>query len=139
MYDRFQSMYQGKPSMNLAGGFASPVYKGEYNIDIPFTYDSRAILSDIEEGTVYIKFRMKDATGVEFKYGEALPWKNKEGKKLQGMAMQVQSNVNLKDIDPADYDIVQKSIYEGNGNWKHIVEDKSIKVDKILDKIKKCN
>ncbi len=125
--------------MNLAGGFASPVYKGEYKIDIPYTYDSRAILSDIEEGTVYIKFRIKDASGLEFKYGKALPWKSKDGEKLQGMAMQVQSNVNLKDIDKSKYDIVQQSIYEGNGKWKHIVEDKSVKVDKILDKIKNCN
>ncbi len=124
----------------MSGGFASPVFKGEYNkIDIPYTYDSRALLDNIQEGTVYIKFRVKDPEGLTFKYGEAIPWKNKDGQKLQGMAMQVQSNVNLKDIDKSRYDIVQKSIYEGNGEWRHIVEDVSKKVDDIMGNLKNCN
>ena len=47
-FDRFQS------NKVLSGSFASPVYKGEYNkIDMPFTYDSRALLDDIKEGTYY--------------------------------------------------------------------------------------
>ena len=127
-FDRFQK------SENLDGSFAAPVGKDEYfKIDIPYTYDSRALLSNIEEGTVYIKFKIKDSKGLEFNYGPAAPWKNKKGNPLSGKAQQIQSNVKFDELNPNSFEIVQKSVFK-NGEWKHIIEDFS----KQLDEFKFC-
>ncbi|WP_425658301.1 fibronectin type III domain-containing protein [Tenacibaculum ascidiaceicola] len=145
IYDRFQTpriLENGDVQSieTLGGGFASPVFKGEYNIDIPYTYDSRALLDNVKEGTVYIKFRVKDPKGLIFKYGEAIPWKNRTEDKLQGMAMQVQiDGIKFHSDGFKDkYDIVQKSIYR-NGKWEKITEDVSKKVDDIMGNLKKCD
>ena len=72
--------------------------------------------------------------------GDAIPWKNRDGTQLQGMAKQILID-EIKFHDPSfknKFDEVQKSVYR-NGKWESLVEDKSIKVDKILDKIKDCN
>ena len=83
----------------------------------------------------YIKFKIKDFSGLEIKYGEALPWKNKFGKPLDGNADQVEilgkKFHNLE--EGLDYEIVQKSIYR-NGKWDDIVPDRSLirsKIDKL--------
>ncbi len=146
IYDRFQTprvLENGdiQSIENLGGGFASPVFKGEYNkIDIPYTYDSRALLDNIQEGTVYIKFRIKDPNGLSFKYGEALPWKNRAQGKLQGKAMQVQiENIKFHSEGfKGKYDIVQKSIYR-NKKWHHEINDLSETVDNIMGNLKKCD
>ncbi|MBF4516607.1 fibronectin type III domain-containing protein [Flavobacterium sp. ANB] len=145
LFDRFQNPKVDKADgkitevTELGGGFASPVKLDEYNkIDIPYTYDSRALLEDIQEGMVYIKFRMKNVDGLKFSYGDAIPWKNKNGVLQQGLAKQIQSNHKFHDatyfIKGATYDIVQRSVFRG-GKWVDEIEDLTFKVDKLMTKI----
>lgn len=82
-FDRFQTKYNGKEQDILGGGFASPVNNSVYNqIDNMFTYDARALMDDLEEGTYYFKFRLRDTGGVSFDVGTAIPWKTKAGKEV---------------------------------------------------------
>ncbi|WP_131494904.1 fibronectin type III domain-containing protein [Flavobacterium sp. MEB061] len=145
LFDRFQNPKVDKADgkvtevTELGGGFASPVNLDEYNkIDIPYTYDSRALLEDIQEGMVYIKFRMKNVDGLKFSYGDAIPWKNKNGVLQQGLAKQIQSNHKFHDatyfIKGATYDIVQRSVFRG-GKWVDEIEDLTFKVDKLIKNI----
>lgn len=145
LFDRFQNPRVDKADgkvtevIELGGGFASPVKLDEYNkIDIPFTYDSRALLEDIQEGMVYIKFRIKKADGLKFRYGDAIPWKNKNGISQQGLAKQVESST-MKFHDEAfingiHYDIVQRSVFRG-GRWVDDIEDLTFRVDKLIKNI----
>lgn len=145
LFDRFQNPKVDKADgkitevTELGGGFASPVKLDDYNkIDIPYTYDSRALLEDIQEGMVYIKFRMKNVDGLKFSYGDAIPWKNKNGVMQQGLAKQIQSNHKFHDvtyfIKGATYDIVQRSVFRG-GKWVDEIEDLTFKVDKLIKNI----
>ena len=144
IFDRFQNPKVDKADgkitevTELGGGFASPVYKNEYNkIDIQYTYDSRALLEDVQEGIVYIKFKIKDASGIEFSYGDAIPWKNKNGIKQQGLAKQIRTKPKFHESSFKKgiiYDIVQHSIFRG-GKWVDEIEDLTYKMDKIITKI----
>ena len=145
LFDRFQNPKVDKADgkvtevTELGGGFASPVKLDEYNkIDIPYTYDSRALLEDVQEGMVYIKFRIKKADGFSFSYGDAIPWKNNKGVMQQGLAKQVQSTTMRFHDDVfkrgIHYDIVQRSIFRG-GKWVDDIEDLAFKVDKLIEKI----
>ena len=121
---------------DLGGRFASPVFQGEYNkIDMPFTYDSRALLDDIQEGTVYIKFKIIDYSDLEFKYGNAIPWKNRKGEVVSGNAKQIESNKGFHTLAEESYEIIQKSVFKG-GKWIDIIPDKSLKIDDLVKKIK---
>ncbi|WP_264529648.1 fibronectin type III domain-containing protein [Flavobacterium sp. N502540] len=144
IFDRFQNPKVDKADgkitevTELGGGFASPVYKNEYNkIDIQYTYDSRALLEDVQEGMVYIKFKIKDASGIEFSYGDAIPWKNKNGIKQQGLAKQIRTKPKFHESSfkkGITYDIVQRSVFRG-GKWVDDIEDLTYKMDKIITKI----
>lgn len=141
VFDRFQTKYRGVEQSQLGGSYASPVLGSQYNqIDNVFTYDARALMDDLEEGTHYIKFRLKNTDNITFEVGEAIPWKNKKGVKTSGGAIQVK----IKDrkfsdlIEGKDYDIIQQS-RKSNGSWKHLIEDTREVVNKILRKPLNCN
>lgn len=107
-FDRFQG-YE-----DLGGSFASPVYTGEDVGDLVFTYDSRALNTQIPEGTFYLKFKFKNnlPQDLQFEYGEAIPWFN-----AAGNADQIKSNYNFNNlIEGVHYDVVEKLVYQ-NGQW----------------------
>lgn len=142
VFDRFQTKYRGIEQSKLGGSYASPVLGSQYNqIDNVFTYDARALMDDLEEGTYYIKFRLKNTDNITFEVGEAIPWKNKKGVKTAGGAVQVKiNNKKFSDlIEGKDYDIIQQSRRESNGSWKHLIEDTRELVNKILSKQLDCN
>lgn len=112
VFDRFQGNEQ------LSGGFASPVLNSSEGVaDLVFTYDSRALASQIQDGTHYIKFKLKDNLpgNLEFEYGEAIPWFN-----LPGNADQIKTSIpfqNLKD----NVEILEVLKYDGiNNKWVKI-------------------
>ena len=79
-----------------------------------FTYDSRALNSQIPDGTYYIKFKLKDNLPPDliFEYGEAVPWFN-----TAGNADQIKSSYRLNDlIEDTHYDVLEKLVYQ-NGQW----------------------
>ncbi len=141
VYDRFQTVRVDKEgniieSQKLGGGFASPVPKNKYDVDYPYSYASRALMDDISEGTYYIKFKLKNTQGVSFEVGEAIPWRTKEGKRVQGKATQIKSNVKLNELEKdIDYEILQRSVYR-NSNWVDEVEDIGFQLDKFKFKCK---
>lgn len=108
VFDRFQG-YE-----NLGGSFASPVYEGEGVGELVFTYDSRALSSQIPENTFYIKFKFKNnlPQGLKFEYGEAIPWFN-----TMGNADQVKSTINFNNlVEGVHYEVLEKLKFV-NGNW----------------------
>src|SRR5690606_21257001 len=89
VFDRFQ--IAGRE--NLEGSFASPVLNSNEGVeDLVFTYDSRALAKSIKEGTIYIKFRLKEniPDNLIFEYGEAIPWFD-----FTGNADQIKSSVSF--------------------------------------------
>lgn len=97
-------------------------------------------MDDLEEGTYYIKFRLKNTDNTTFEVGEAIPWKNKKGIKTSGGAIQVKiKDKKFSDlIEGKDYDIIQKS-RKNNGSWEHLIEDTREAVNKILSKKLDCD
>ncbi|MCV6631542.1 MAG: fibronectin type III domain-containing protein [Flavobacteriaceae bacterium] len=135
IFDRFQTLdYQGVPQPNLNGGFASPVRVNNYEIEMPFTFNSRALMDEITEGTYYIRFQLKNTEGLIFQKGKAIPWYTKDGKFVEGGAEQIQTNIRFNELDPKDYLILQKSVRKGT-KWDHLIDDFS----KQLDRFKFCN
>jgi len=111
-FDRFQN-YD-----NLGGYYASPVYSGEKIDNLIFTYDSRALKDKIQEGTRYVKFRLKETVtnNLEFEFGEAIPWF-----KVQGNGDQVRSNLNFNELKKGlDYEIIELMKFE-NGKWIKVI------------------
>ncbi|MDO6808360.1 fibronectin type III domain-containing protein [Zobellia galactanivorans] len=111
-FDRFQG-YE-----NLGGKYASPVKSGEGVGDLVFTYDSRALISQIQEGTYYLKFKLKNNLPVNltFEYGEAIPWFG-----TLGNADQIKSSYKFSDlIEDVHYDVIEKLVYQ-NGQWITII------------------
>jgi hypothetical protein len=130
IFDRFQD----PGNKTLGGRFASPVEKSEFGVlEKHYSYDSRALSNEIQEGTVYIKFKIKNKNGITLNYGEAIPWKTKTGIPVSGKAMQIESNVYFKNFKSIDYEIIQLSIRKG-GKWEDEIKDLS----RIFDKIN-CN
>jgi len=110
-FDRFQG-YE-----DLGGRFASPVNSGEGVGDLVFTYDSRALNTQIQDGTYYIKFKLKNnlPSDLKFEYGETIPWFN-----TAGNAEQIKSSYNFGNlIEGVHYDIVEKFVFQ-NGQWVSI-------------------
>ncbi len=111
MFDRFQG--PGK----ITGSFASPIYEGEKIGDLHFTYDSRALGNNIQEGTNYIKFKVTDKIDgtVFFEYGDAIPWFGK-----QGLGDQMKSSKTLIELyDKGMIEIVERLEFR-NGKWVFI-------------------
>jgi hypothetical protein len=83
--------------------------------DLVFTYDSRALVDRIQEGTYYYKFKIKDNVPsiLEFEYGEAIPWF-----KLQGNADQVKSSIKFGELKN-NIEILEVLKFE-RGKWKKI-------------------
>ena len=111
VFDRFQT---GNNSHVLGGRYASPVLNSSEGVeDLVFTYDSRALADEIQNGTYYYKFRLKGnlSQDIEFKYGEAIPWFG-----LSGNADQVKSSFAFNQIPSENIEIINKLVYE-NGNW----------------------
>ncbi|WP_317898810.1 hypothetical protein [Aurantibacillus circumpalustris] len=107
-FDRFQN------SANLSGSFASPVNTGEGLQDLVFTYDSRALNTQIPQNTYYIKFKLLSnlPSSLKFDFGEAIPWFN-----TSGTADQIKSSIKFSDlIEGIDYQVIEKLKYV-NGNW----------------------
>ncbi|WP_422091810.1 hypothetical protein [Tenacibaculum ovolyticum] len=146
-FDRFQGVYKGESVMELRGGFASPVpvEKGYYNFSLenPYTYGSRALLDNVVDNTVYIKFKLLKTDNISFKIGESLPWKTRNGKVIKGNAKQIQSNINLGDLEEdIDYIIMQRSVFKNN-KWVDDIPDKTMKdlskkIDDLLKNTKFC-
>lgn len=107
-FDRFQN------TSTLGGSFASPVNTGEGVGDLFFTYDSRALNSQIPANTYYIKFKLLSnlPPSLKFDFGEAIPWFN-----TLGNADQIKSSIKFSDlVEGVDYEIVEKLKYI-NGQW----------------------
>jgi hypothetical protein len=146
-FDRFQGVYKGESVMELRGGFASPVpvEKGYYNFSLenPYTYGSRALLDNVVDNTVYIKFKLLKTDNISFKIGESLPWKTRKGEVIKGNAKQIQSNINLGDLEEdIDYIIMQRSVFKNN-KWVDDIPDKTMKdlskkIDDLLKDTKFC-
>ncbi|WP_237275721.1 fibronectin type III domain-containing protein [Tenacibaculum ovolyticum] len=146
-FDRFQGVYKGESVMELRGGFASPVpvEKGYYNFSLenPYTYGSRALLDNVVDNTVYIKFKLLKTDNISFKIGESLPWKTRKGEVIKGNAKQIQSNINLGDLEEdIDYIIMQRSVFKNN-KWVDDIPDKTMKdlskkIDNLLKDTKFC-
>ncbi|MEM8940499.1 MAG: hypothetical protein AAGC64_14270, partial [Bacteroidota bacterium] len=110
IFDRFQGAGQ------ISGEYASPVYQGEGIGDLLFTYDSRALESNIREGTNYLKFRFLDniPNDVVFEYGEVIPWFGK-----QGLGDQIKSSkpfAFLWNDGDGVIEIIERFEYR-NGQW----------------------
>ena len=140
VFDRFQTVgkdRKGNPLefQKLGGGFASPVEVNKYGAQYPFTYKSRALMDELQEGTYYIKFKMLSTKNIEFRVGEAMPWKTKRGVPVEGMANQVLTNIKFHNMqNNVDYKILQRSVKRGT-KWTHEIDDFS----KQLDIFKFCN
>ena len=110
VFDRFQG--PGR----LKGEYASPILNSDKGVeDLIFTYDSRALQSEIKEGTNYIKFRFKNnlPQNLEFEYSEIVPWFER-----QGLGQQVKSSINFEKLD--DYVEILEQLQYTNGKWKKI-------------------
>ncbi|QYS89476.1 hypothetical protein [Flavobacterium davisii] len=139
-FDRFQTKLRGEEQDMLGGGFASPVKNSAYNqIDNVFTYDARALMDDLEEGTYYFKFRLKNSEGVTFDVGPAIPWKTKAGKKVMGGATQVRLKGMKFSAIEDKIDIIQQSRLGSGKNWTHLIEDTRESVKKVMNKNIDCN
>lgn len=139
-FDRFQTKFNGVEQDILGGGFASPINNSIYNqVDNVFTYDARALMDDLEEGTYYFKFRLKNTDGVSFDVGPAIPWKTKAGKEVMGGATQVRlKGMKFGGIEEK-IDIIQQSRLDAGKKWTHLVEDTRESVKKIMTKKLDCN
>jgi len=112
VFDRFQGSEQ------LSGGFASPVLNSNEGVgDLVFTYDSRALADRIQDGTHYIKFKLKDnvPANLEFEYGEAIPWF-----KLQGNADQAKTSIKFQDLMQDGYIEILEVLKKEDNVWKKI-------------------
>jgi hypothetical protein len=108
VFDRFQ----GQQILN--GSFASPVIGQEGVNELVFTYDSRALATDIQPNSYYIKFKFKSIlpSTLEFTYGEAIPWFNRTG-----FGEQVKSTIRFDDlVEGLHYEILERLKYV-NGQW----------------------
>jgi hypothetical protein len=109
IFDRFQ----GPGEIN--GSYASPVYGNEDVGDLFFTYDSRALGSNIKESTNYIKFKFKKdiPDDISFEYCDIIPWFGK-----QGLGDQIKSSKPFNDIQ--DYIEIVEQLEFKNGQWEKI-------------------
>ncbi|MBB6460277.1 hypothetical protein [Flammeovirga kamogawensis] len=132
VFDRFQT------SESLGGSFASPVRSTSHGVeDLVYTYDSRALSNNIEEGTYYLKFKFKSnlPENLALEYGEAIPWFN-----LSGNAEQVKSSLYFQDLLADELiEVVEKLKYQ-NGEWitvlsKSVGADLAGKIDEGLEAI----
>ena len=101
-------------SPNLSGQYASPVNSGEGINDLVFTYDSRALNTEIADGTYYFKIKFIDnlPTNLKFEYGEAIPWFNK-----MGNADQIKSSLKFFQLKNGEhYEIIEKRKFT-DGKW----------------------
>jgi hypothetical protein len=139
-FDRFQTKYNGAEQDVLGGGFASPINNSVYNqIDNVFTYDARALMDDLEEGTYYFKFRLKSTDGISFDVGKAIPWKTKARKEVMGGATQVRlKGMKFRELEEK-ISIIQQSRLGSGKKWTHLVEDTRESVQKIMIKKLDCN
>ncbi|MFK7113513.1 hypothetical protein V3468_03570, partial [Flavobacterium oreochromis] len=139
-FDRFQTKYNGSIQDKLGGGFASPVNNSVYNrVDNVFTYDARALMDDLEEGTYYFKFRLKNTEGITFDVGPAIPWKTKAGKKVMGGATQVRLKGMKFNAIENKIDIIQQSRLLSGNKWEHMIEDTRESVNKVMNKNINCD
>ncbi|WP_149244346.1 fibronectin type III domain-containing protein [Dyadobacter sp. 32] len=109
VFDRFQI------NGELGGSFASPVLSSNEGVnELVFTYDSRALATKIDEGTFYIKFRLKDnlPSDLSFEYGEAIPWFN-----LLGSADQIKSTWNFNKLLKSDMVEILETLKFENKKW----------------------
>lgn len=100
----------------MKGEYASPILNSDKGVNsLVFTYDSRALQSEIREGTNYIKFKFKNnlLQSLEFKYSEIVPWFER-----QGLGQQVKSSINFEILD--DYVEILEQLQYTNGKWKKI-------------------
>ena len=88
-------------------------------------------MDGIQENTVYIKFKIENASELEFRRGEAIPWVSRNNEDLQGGAIQMASNKNLNEIDQTNYKIIQRSVYK-NGKWVDEINDYADEILKNL-------
>lgn len=111
VFDRFQTR------SGLGGRFASEVESVNNGVNnLVYTFDNRALSTNIEKGTYYIKFKIKESipSDLEFKYGETIPWFG-----LQGNGQQVESTKPLNDIDSSAFEIMELLQYDGS-KWIEI-------------------
>ncbi|MFC3757909.1 fibronectin type III domain-containing protein [Chryseobacterium tructae] len=117
--DRFQN----RPS--LGGGFGSPILQnGEGVDDLVYTYDSRMLATDMNDGDYYFSFKMSNkATDVDLKIGDVAPW-FKKNVNLSGE--QIEFSKKLQDIDVTYFKEIE-ALQKVNGQWrKCIIEGKGV-------------
>ena len=98
-FDRFQ----GPGQNSLGGGFASPVKNGEKIGDLSYTYDSRMLSDQIQEGTIYFQFQFSnEVRQFDITYGDVMPWFNKSNTTdLAGQ--QVMFGTKLHDLPASNF------------------------------------
>lgn len=108
--DRFQK------EPGLGGGFGSPILQnGEGIDDLVYTYDSRMLADDLDDGVYYFSFKMSNkAVDVDLKIGDVAPW-FKKNVNLAGE--QIEFSKKLHAMDPSYFTDVQAEV-KVDGQWR---------------------
>lgn len=112
----------------------SPRYR-DVEVPINFTYESRALLTGIEENLVYINFKFNNVpSDMTLHVGKSMPWGVSKGNAIQYM-----SNKQLQSLrEGIHYEVIEKMIYRG-AKWRRVpygVQNYGKQLDNILDKVK---